>query len=261
MTKTPPEVRLCEWETRDFQGIVLTPRDRALCGRFSDQQLSIIETRDGLRVETRAHVGVLQLESVRVCIEPRLVGGPTNLVRMIEYTRAVELMRRVDRDAGLGTGGEDLFDLLVMLFARACQEILNVGVVSDYVEQHEDLAVLRGRLDIRAQVLRRWGQVDRLVCDFEERVRDVPENRWVLRALRVARIGVRRPDLLTNVSRLQATWEEFCDDDPTVECERPVLTRVNGHYSQALELAYLLADGLGVSDILRFGRANHLRSS
>lgn len=250
---TAVECRVPEWHTTLVPGIRLTPGDRAVLDRMSEQHLSLLETRDGVRVETRGHVGVVQLESLRICVEPRLIGGSANLVGLIEFTRRVDLMRRLGGDAGIGFGGDDLFELLVRLFAAACEEILNVGVVADYVSQHDDLPVLRGRLDVRSQMLRRWGQVNRLVCDYEERVRDVAENRWVLRALRVARRGVRTDRLGRAVARLHATWEEFCDDDPGVEDERPVLTRSNHHYGRALELAYLIVGGTGVSDVLRFG--------
>jgi 5-methylcytosine-specific restriction enzyme subunit McrC len=247
------ECRLPEWHTLLVPGVQLTPGDRALLDRMSDQHLFLLETREGVRVETRGHVGVVQLESLRICIEPRLIGGSLNLVRLIDFTRRVDLMRRLRGDAGVELEGDDLFELVVRLFAGACDEILNVGVVADYVPQHDDLPVLRGRLDVRAQMLRRWGQVDRLVCDYEERLRDVAENRWLLRALRVARRGVRSDGLSRTVARLQATWEEFCDDDPGVEDERPVPTRSNHHYARALELAYLIVSGVGVSDVLRFG--------
>jgi 5-methylcytosine-specific restriction enzyme subunit McrC len=244
---------LPEWHSCQLPGLELTPSDRAFVQKLGDQQISLIEAREGLLVETRGFVGVVQLESVRICVQPRLVGGPANLVRLIDYTRRLNLMREVGADAGIDLASDELFDLLVLLLGRSCEGVLDAGVVADYLPQHDDLPVLRGRLDLKAQVLRRWGQVDRLVCDFDERLTDVPENRWLLRALRVAWRGVDDPALATTVRRLVSTWEEFCRDDPRAELARPVLTRINQHYARALDLAYLIVDGIGVHDVLRFG--------
>jgi 5-methylcytosine-specific restriction enzyme subunit McrC len=247
------ECRLREWDRRELSQVTLTAADRAFIKRISNQHLEVVETRDGLVVETRGHVGILQLESVRICVEPKLIGGARNLVRLIDYTRRLDLMTKVGGFAGIETGSEDLFELLVRLFAGECEDVLNAGVVADYLARRDELRVLRGRLDVKAQVLRRWGQVDRLICDYEERLTDTPENQWLLRALRVAARGVTQQGLSALVRRLLATWEEFCEDDPTVVLERPTLNRANHHYSRALEIAYLLIEGVGVQDILQFG--------
>ncbi|HXG71103.1 MAG TPA: hypothetical protein VNJ04_10905, partial [Gemmatimonadaceae bacterium] len=107
--------------------------------------------------------------------------------------------------------------------------------------------------DLKTQVFRLWGRVDRLACHYEDRVRDIPENRWLLRGLRVALRGVQSERIVSFVQRISSTWEELCQDDPTEQLDSPVLTRVNAHYRHALELAYLLVKGVSASDVLRHG--------
>ena len=131
--------------------------------------------------------------------------------------------------------------------------MLSLGVQADYTAQRDELTVLRGRLDIKAQVLQRWGRVDRLICEFEERVREIPENQWLVRALRVARRGVKNAGVATFVRRIASTWEELCDDDPEAELSKPAITRTNHHYRHALNLAYLVTEGVTASNVLRSG--------
>lgn len=245
---------LSEWDSVLIPGMQLTAADRVTVEMLREKRrLDVHELREGIRIETRGWIGVVRMESCTICVEPRLIDGHRNLLRLLDYTHGLDLIKRLPSDVSFEGDGEDLFDLLALLLAEACDGVLRIGVQADYLERHDELTVLRGRLDVKAQVLQRWGQVDRLVCDFEERVRDVPENQWLLRALRVARRGVKNAKLATFVRRIASTWEELCDDHPGQELPRPTITRINHHYRQALGLAYLVMEGVTASNVLRSG--------
>jgi 5-methylcytosine-specific restriction enzyme subunit McrC len=172
---------------------------------------------------------------------------------MLDYVHGVGLMKRLSSAAPFESEGEDLFDLLAWLLSLACDDVLRVGINADYLPQREELTYVRGRLDVKTQILQRWGRLDRLICDFEDRARDIPENQWLLRAMRAARRGVANPSIATYVRRIASTWEELCDDDHSIELPKVTLTRTNDHYRQALNLSYLLLDGVTVSNVLRPG--------
>lgn len=251
---SPTTVALAEWGSADILGAQLTPADRVLAAGLRDTlRLNIIELRDGLRVEARGWIGVVRMESCTILVEPRLIDGHHNLIRLLDYVHRLDLMKRLPRGASFESDGKDLFDLLAMLLALACDEVLSVGVQADYTPQRDELSVLRGRLDVKAQVLQRWGRVDRLICEFEERFREIPENQWLLRALRLSRHGVKNAEVATFVRRIASTWEELCDDDPGAELPKPAITRTNHHYRHALNLAYLVMEGVTVSNVLRAG--------
>ena len=198
----PAVVVLAEWGNIEVRGVRLTPADRLLAAELRDaRRLDIIGLHDGLRVEARGWIGVVRLESCAIRVEPRLIDGHRNLIKLLDYVHRLDLMKHLPRDASFESEGEDLFDLMALLLGVACDKVLSVGVQADYAPQRDELPVLRGRLDVKAQVLQRWGRLDRLVCDFQEQVRDIPENQWVLRALRLARHGVRNAEVARMVRR------------------------------------------------------------
>jgi len=250
------KVVLSEWTRANLAGVHLTLRDRTIAAALGESgRLTLLDLHDGVQVETRGWIGVVRLECCTIQVEPYLVDGHRNLVTLIDYVRGLSLLKRLNAAESFEARGETLFDLMAWLLTDACDGVLRAGVQADYVTQRDDLTMLRGRLDVRAQVLQRWGRVDRLVCDFEDRVRDIPENRWLLRALRAARRGVQSPRIEAMVRRATATWEELCEDNPGEALEKPVGTRTNHHYREALELAYLIIQGVTASDLLRSGTA------
>ncbi len=253
-TAARPECVLAEWTEAYLPGLQLSTRDRRLVAELAEQRrLTVTESREGVSVKARGWVGVVFLEACVIRVEPRLIEGHRNLVRLLEYVHGLQLLKWYPPEATFEAEGNSLFDLLALLLARACDEVLQRGVQADYLPQHDELTVLRGRLDVKAQVLQRWGRLDRLVCDFEDRVRDIPENQWLLRALRVARKGVRSPAAATEVRRVASAWEELCQDDGIAPVQRPEITRTNHHYRHALALAYLMVEGVTASDLLGSG--------
>jgi len=248
------DVSVGEWTTTHLPGIHLTHADRGLAKLLHELgRLAIYDLQEGLRIESRGWIGVVRLEGCTIRIEPNLIDGHRNLVRLLDYLQWIDLMKRLPSAASFEAEGGDLFDLIAWLMASACEDVLRAGVNADYMPQHDELTVLRGRVDLKAQALRLWGRVDRLQCDFEDRVRDIPENRWLRRGLRVARGRVRNAGVAFLVRRMCTTWDELCQDDPTESLERVPLTRINAHYRQALELAYLIVGGVTVSDVFHHG--------
>lgn len=221
----------------------------------ASRRLDIDELRSGLRIRSRGWIGVVRLQSCTICVRPTLIDGHRSLVKLLQYVRRIDLMRPMRADAPFIADGVDLFDLMALLLAQACDKVLQMGPQADYVRQHEELPVMRGRLDVKDQALRRFGRVDTLICEFDERVHDIPENRWLIRALRVARRRVDDPRVLDHVRRTSSAWEELCDDDVSEPLQKPELTRSNHHYGNALSLAYLVLDGVSASDLLSSGHA------
>jgi 5-methylcytosine-specific restriction enzyme subunit McrC len=252
MPANRPSIVLSEWQSEVVRGIAPTRKDRlALEVLSAGGRVAVLEIPDGIQIQAQGWIGVINLDCCNIRIEPSLIDGHANLIRLLDCVFGLHLFRRLKQQAPFDAQGADLFDLVAWLLVEACDDVLRRGVQADYVERHEDLKTLRGRLDVRKQVLKRWGQVDRLECDYEDRVRDIPENRWLLRALRVARSGARHPLVESTVKRAASTWAELCQDDPGEPLPKPAMTRVNQHYREALELAYLVLGRTSISNVLQ----------
>ena len=250
---------LREWETRTFKGVSLSAADRALVDRLGaakGKRIQIDELREGLRVSARSWVGVVRLDSVEIRILPKLAGDQLGLVRLIEFTSGFKESWFLDTEAAVEAAGDSLLDLIALLFAHATERVVRRGLLADYIEREEDLRVVRGRTLADRQILERFGQLDRIICRFDELEHDVDENRLLLAALRVAARRVETPGVHRRIGRLRAILEPICDpSEVDLRGLRSAITynRLNAHYERAHSLAWLVLDALGVDDLMAAG--------
>ena len=116
--------------------------------------------------------------------------------------------------------------------------------------------MVRGRILGDRQVLERFGQLDRIICRFDELEHDVVENQLLAAALQVAFPRVTSVGLQRRISRLRGVLEPICDTDQLDLADaRTTLTynRLNAHYETAHQLAWLLLDALGIDDLFAPG--------
>jgi 5-methylcytosine-specific restriction enzyme subunit McrC len=72
---------------------------------------------------------------------------------------------------------------LVVDFNKSVEELLQHGLLANYVEQEENLRVLRGRLAFSKHLAQNVVRQDRLYCRFFQAEVDIPENQVILWAL------------------------------------------------------------------------------
>ena len=250
---------LTEWTSEVYEGVALAPDDRAAVDKLSataDDRLQIEELRHGLRVRTRSWVGVVRLPTVEIRVVPKVTGDLLGLVRLIEYASGLDALTRLRDGATLEASGDSLFELFVLLFVEAGERVLRRGLLSGYVEREDALPMARGRILGDRQVLERFGQLDRIICRFDELEHDVVENQLLCAALRVTSPRVASAELQRRIARLRGVLEPICDTDRLdLAGARTTLTynRLNAHYETAHQLAWLLLDALGVDDLFAPG--------
>jgi 5-methylcytosine-specific restriction enzyme subunit McrC len=255
-----PTFELGEWESRLIEDEILTPADQRLRQELEageEGRLLVDELRRGVRITARSWVGVVRFERFEVRVVPKLAGDNLGLLAMIEFATGLDALRRASSARTLQAEGAGLMDLLALLLAEASEAILRGGILGDYVEREEDLPVLRGRLLGDLQVLRRFGQVDRLVCRFDEHEQDIVENQLLAAALGRCSTRVTHESVRRRVRRLLAIFQEVCRTDALdldgLRHRGISYHRLNDHYRNAHALAWLLLDGLGTRDLLASG--------
>jgi len=256
-----PTFELGEWQSRLIDGESLTPADQQLKQNLEagdEGRLLVDELRCGVRITARSWVGVVRFERFEVRVIPKLAGDDLGLVEMIEFATGLDALRRASSARTLHAEGAGLIDLLALLLAEAAEVILRGGILADYVEREDELLVLRGRLLGDQQVMRRFGQIDRLVCRFDEHEQDIVENQLLSAALGRCSTRVTHESVRRRVRRLLAVFQEVCRTD---ELDLDALRhygiayhRLNDHYRDAHALAWLLLDGLGTRDLLASGK-------
>lgn len=260
-TAARPVIRLREWQMIERPDLALREEDRPLAaqlGAGASGRMAIDELRAGLRIVARSWVGVVRFADFDLVVEPKLAGDHVGLVEMLAFTTGLGALRRLagGRTIEVAAGGLDLFDLLALLFADACERTLRGGLLADYATREGALPALRGRLLADRQLARHFGRVDRLACRYDERTSDISENIILAATLDVCADRVGDDAVRLRIRRLVAILGEASDPggaDLRRIRETLVYTRQNAHYREAHELAWFILDGLGIPDLLRLG--------
>jgi 5-methylcytosine-specific restriction enzyme subunit McrC len=254
-------VRLNEWQTVTEPSLRLTDFDRMLANRLAGEGrggccLIVEELREGLRIEARSWVGVVRFTEFDICVEPKLAGDSLQLVQMVEYATGLDALKRFSRERSLPTSDTNLFDLIALLLTEACSALVKGGLKSGYVLHEDVLPALRGRLLADRQVMKRFGRVDQLECRYEEFETDIPENQLLVAALELCAQRVKNDLVRRQVRHLLMVFKQLCDPSTlNVYLLRESLsyTRLNERYRKAHALAWLVLDGLGITDLLSPG--------
>lgn len=255
-----PIVTMSEWSTKDLPGVYLTSEDRSLVLREKlghDGRVTVDEMRDGVRITSRSWVGVLRFQGFELRIVPKFVEGNLGLVRMLEYSSGLEVLRRYLGKRKIAVDGDHLLDLVALLFVESCERLMKSGFLADYREVEDDLPVLRGRLLVRRQILKRFSQIDRLECRFDEQVTDIIENQILSAAMDCCARRITDARLRLRARQLQGVLRTICSlDQFDVTGARSEVTyhRLNDHYSEPHVLAWYVLDGMGIRDLFQHGR-------
>lgn len=245
------EVRLAEYEHCEVSREQLTDADLSRLRSLTGQRcLRVSETRCGWRLEALSTVGVLALDRIRLVIEPKTAVDGSRLISWLCY--ALHLPnRQAETPRGWETDRAGFTDLIVSALVAECRALLLGGLRRDYVRRDLVEPVLRGRLDLAAQVSRRYGQLDRLHLRTFERDATIWENEVCGAALDLA---ARLADGRGQARAAADTAALF--PRPTTHAAavrmlaRARYTRLNARYRPAHAWARLLLDGGGVDNLL-----------
>ena len=262
MKHSIPTFALTEWQTRNLPELSLSAADQQLAESLKAGdagRLDVDELRQGIRIRARSWVGVIRFQNFEVRITPKLAGGNAGVVQMLTLTSGLSALRRNRGRRYLDVEESvHLFDLIALLFAEACERIIQGGLLHDYVEQESDLPVLRGRLMVGQQVRRHYGRVDLLACRYDDHLTDIVENQILAAALTLCRSRVSHPTVRLHVHRLHTLFAATCSPEKLIDLKsiRAGMNyhRMNEHYREAHELAWLLFESMGVDDLLEAGQ-------
>ena len=262
MNPATHRVELAEWQSVLLPGVRLSDADRRVVESLSQAgngRLNIEELRQGLQIRAYSWVGVIRLQDIEIRVWPKLAGGHTGLVEMLTLTSGLNALRRNRGQRYLETADSvHLLDLIALLFAQACQRLVDEGLLYDYVEREATLPVLRGRLLVGQQVRQFYGRVDRLACRYDDHLTDIVENQIVAAVLLACRFRVSHPAVSLQIHRLHTLFAAACSPAklPDFNSVRRNLSyhRLNEHYREAHELAWLLLASMGIDDLLAVGQ-------
>ncbi|MFA5608472.1 MAG: hypothetical protein WDA07_15100 [Leucobacter sp.] len=251
-------VELAEYDKECVPAATPTPTDLKLAEKLSaggsvSARLDVRWLADGhVEINTTSWVGVVQFSALEIRVVPKLVGGSLRVLRMVEYADGIRLLSHLPPDQRLPADGTDLFQLIVMALVQETKELIRDGLIRDYRPTDDSLTVLRGRLRMRDQYLRRYGSLHRLECQFDEYDGDIPENQLLAAALSAAATRVADDKLRTDTRGLAAVLAGTCEPPthaPEWYTSRIHYDRRNSRYRPAHELAVIVLQGLALDDL------------
>ena len=190
-------------------------------------------------------VGVLKVPGATLEILPKIGGEGDGAVRHA-LTRMLAVawgLRVADSDpALLATQRDHLLEVLIRLFADRLLTAVRRGMPHRYRPREEDLPLLRGKLDITRQFVRRAVRPERLACRFDELSVDTPLNRVFKAAVSGLAASAQSAPNVRRLNELAARFEHVTDS-PRPLGERVMLDRTNGAFHRLYRLARLFLEG------------------
>lgn len=250
---------LAEWSTETVEYGEPSAADERLAARLRDGEgLAEVEwLHDGsMRIQSKAWIGVLNFTRLQVRIVPKLVGSELGVLRMVEYCSSLQSLRLLDVDRLVASQGSNLLDLICELLNEECDALVREGLLQDYVAREDSLPALRGRLRLRDQVMRRFGQVDVLECSFDEFESDILENQILGAGLSAAHQVATATEVRQRSARLGGLFADVCDSsrlDPVLARASLVYHRRNEHYRAAHEWAFMLLEASAIREMFDVG--------
>jgi 5-methylcytosine-specific restriction enzyme subunit McrC len=140
---------------------------------------------------------------------------------------------------------DELFEAVASGFATHAWRAIEAGVLRGYLSTDESSAVIRGRVRIGDQLVRRPGLLLPVEIRYDDYTVDIPENRLLAAASTLLLRLPRLPELTrAKLRRVRATLGHV---DPPRSHDVPQITRLNRRYTAALKLAELILKQLSIS--------------
>ena len=231
----------------------------------NDSNLIIEEFPDGLRVKASSEAGIAQFSDFSISVKPRFV-SPENLAGLLDFAYGFdEKMGLSDNEVQFDAAKEDnfLIAILIISFINHCEKIIRQGLYKSYQTETDDLRYLRGKLIMSQQIKNDLKKKLAFNCEFDELVTDNIENQICLHILKKCYTYLKTDDLRrkcnTLIRRFSIEVTEELEDGRKhlIESDfKIVYNRLNEHYKPIHELAKIIWQKTGISDLYKFRKSS-----
>lgn len=223
-------------EGDSLSGVRLTVKQAAALN--STGLVSAIPDVRGWKVKASHTVGVVACDGFTVRVRPKV--GPLQVLRLLARAHGIAGLKLDDQLVGVDDATE-LTTALAVMFAQEGLRAFAAGPLRGYRTEDQSLTALRGRVRLRDQELRRFGQVVPIEVTVDEWTMDTEENRLIRTACRRL---LRLPSLPRDVRRRLVVIDRALAEAgvlaPGVATPRWARTRLNQRFHRLLGLAELV---------------------
>ena len=206
--------------------------------------VSVAPATDGWSVTAAFAVGALDVAGLVVRVQPKV--GLVKTLQLLARAHGIRHLHLDDAHVAVLERG-DLSTVLAALFAQEAGVALAVGPLRGYRTEDQSLSVLRGRIRLRDQELRRFGMLVPLEVTVDEWTTDTDENRLIRGACRRLLVlpGLTK-DLRQRLLRVDRLLADAVVLPPGVPRIRWQPTRLNVKLHRLLRLADIVLDNAAV---------------
>lgn len=201
-------------------------------------------------ITARQVVGVLAAEGVVLEILPKIdvpaAGAQAQLGQIRErlvhmLAVALDINIAVGAMTELGWQKHTLLEILIGLFARKLADEVRKGMPRRYLAHADDLAALRGRLNVTRQFTTLIARPDRLACLYDDLSPDILLNQIMKAAVdQLMRVSV-SPENQRRLRELAFFYADIRKVPPSsLAWDGLILDRTNSRWRELVELARLL---------------------
>lgn len=172
------------------------------------------------RFRFNGYCGVLQLGDLTLEILPKIHGTERQpgqsrqiLIKMLSAIQKLDL--HSSDTANLNIQKHVLLDVFILSFAEQLQNLLRGGMHHTYVQQKENLQVVKGKIDVTMQLKHNLCHQHKTYCQYDEFVTDNLQNQIIKTTLKYLSRFARSNRVLQLLESLCGVFVEVSDLFPT----------------------------------------------
>jgi 5-methylcytosine-specific restriction enzyme subunit McrC len=173
------------------------------------------------------------------------------LIKNIYYmlTYAFQSLRQSSFDEIVAEDFENIYDMFAAILSKGVAIQLKKGLYREYIQNSEELSVLRGKLNLQGTIKNKIQHKEKLACDYDE----LSENNLLNQILKTTMlILVQQGDVKLEHKAVLKKNLVFFDGVDTIEpslirWDKIRYQRNNQSYRMLLNVCYLVLDGLLLS--------------
>jgi 5-methylcytosine-specific restriction enzyme subunit McrC len=206
--------------------------------------VGVMPSTTGWRVAAAQVVGAVRCGDLEVRVAPKV--GAAKVLSLLARAHGVRGLTVDPARLGLSDDA-DLSVVLAVLFEEEARTALVRGPVRGYRTEDQSLPVVRGRIRLVDQHLRRFGMLTPIEVTVDEWTLDTDDNRRLRAAVRaLQRLGVLPVQTAAGLRGIDRLLGEVYDLPPGTRLPPWQPTRLNTHLHRLLALADLVLAGSGV---------------
>ncbi|CAG0984058.1 Protein McrC [Methanosarcinales archaeon] len=193
-------------------------------------------------IENTSYSGIIQLENVRIHFSTKV---KTNLFYMLSFLKSEDEFLfdpEISIDIKEGT---NFFDIIGRLFLNELEKIIEKGLLKNYIQKHENINFLKGKLSIKCQIHNHINNRPKFSCIYGDLTINNLENQIILRSLNLLIPMIRfNEELKADLIRHEYILKDFIEliDVSPNDCNQIHFNRLNDYYSAIIQFSKLILE-------------------